>query len=89
MATNVTAHTYYAALASAPVAVWENDTLLKLANNALGVDQTAGSWFYDGTYLYLARVGRIECFDERKTIRLRDVVRALRIIFGTTENRMW
>ena len=53
VATNVTAHTYYAALASAPVAVWENDTLLKAANNALGVDQTAGSWFYDGTNLYL------------------------------------
>jgi hypothetical protein len=53
VATNITAHTYYAALGSAPVAVWENDTLLKLANNALGVDQTAGSWFYDGTYLYL------------------------------------
>ncbi len=53
MATNITAHTYYAALASAPVAVWENDALLKLANNPLGVDQTAGSWFYDGTFLYI------------------------------------
>ncbi len=53
VATNTTAYTYYAALASAPVAVWENDTLLKAANNALGVDQTPGSWFYDGTYLYL------------------------------------
>jgi len=53
VATNITAHTYYAALASAPVALWENDTLLKLANNALGVDQTAGSWFYDGTSLYI------------------------------------
>jgi hypothetical protein len=53
VATNVTAHTYFASLASAPVAVWENDTLLKLANNPLGVDQTAGSWFYDGTFLYL------------------------------------
>ena len=53
VATNITAHTYDAALASAPVAVWENDTLLKLANNPLGVDQTAGSWFYDGTYLYI------------------------------------
>ena len=52
-ATNVTAYTYYAALASAPVAVWENDALLKLANNPLGVDQTAGSWYYDGTYLYI------------------------------------
>jgi hypothetical protein len=53
VATNITAHTYYAALASAPLAVWENDALLKLANNALGVDQTAGSWFYDGTFLYI------------------------------------
>jgi hypothetical protein len=53
VATNITAHTYYAALGTAPVAVWENDTLLKLANNPLGVDQTAGSWFYDGTYLYI------------------------------------
>jgi len=53
VATNITAHTYYAALASTPVAVWENDTLLKLANNPLGVDQTAGSWYYDGTYLYI------------------------------------
>jgi len=53
VATNVTAYTYYAALASTPVAVWENDALLKLAKNALGVDQTAGSWFYDGTYLYI------------------------------------
>jgi hypothetical protein len=53
VATNITTHAYYAPLASAPVAVWENDTLLKLANNPLGVDQTAGSWFYDGTNLYL------------------------------------
>ena len=53
VATNITAFTYYAALASAPVAVWENDTLLKLVNNPLGVDQTAGSWYYDGTFLYL------------------------------------
>ncbi len=53
VATNITAFTYYAALASTPVAVWENDTLLKLANNPLGVDQTAGSWFYDGTNLYI------------------------------------
>ncbi len=53
VATNVTGFTYYAALASTPVAVWENDTLLKLAKNPLGVDQTAGSWFYDGTYLYI------------------------------------
>ena len=53
VATNVTAYTYYTALASTPVAVWENDALLKLAKNALGVDQTAGSWFYDGTYLYI------------------------------------
>jgi hypothetical protein len=53
VATNVTTHAYYSALGSTPVAVWENDTLLKAANNALGVDQTAGSWFYDGTNLYL------------------------------------
>ncbi len=52
-ATNVTAYTYYAAMAAAPVAVWENDALLKLANNPLGVDQTPGSWYYDGTYLYI------------------------------------
>lgn len=53
VATNVTTHAYYAALTSTPVAVWENDTLLKLATNPLGVDQTAGSWYYDGTYLYI------------------------------------
>lgn len=53
VATNITAFTYDAALASTPLAVWENDTLLKLANNPLGVDQTAGSWFYDGTNLYI------------------------------------
>ncbi len=53
VATNITAYTYSAALASTPVAVWENDTLLKLANNPLGVDQTVGSWFYDGTFLYI------------------------------------
>ena len=53
VATNITAFTYYAALAGTPVAVWENDTLLKLVNNPLGVDQTAGSWYYDGTNLYL------------------------------------
>jgi hypothetical protein len=53
VATNITAFTYYAALGSTPVAVWENDTLLKLVNNPLGVDQTAGSWYYDGTFLYI------------------------------------
>jgi hypothetical protein len=53
VATNITTHAYDGVLASTPVAVWENDTLLKLSNNPLGVDQTAGSWFYDGTNLYL------------------------------------
>ena len=53
VATNITAFTYRNTLGVTPVAVWENDALLKLAVNPLGVDQTAGSWYFDGTYLYL------------------------------------
>ena len=50
---NITAFTYYGALGATPTAMWEDGVLLKLANNPLGVDQTAGSWYYDGTYAYI------------------------------------
>lgn len=50
---NITAHAYRGALGVTPTAMWEDGALLKLANNPLGVDQTAGSWFYDGTYVYI------------------------------------
>jgi hypothetical protein len=53
VAINITAFTYDAPAAFTPVALWENDNLLKLTNNPLGVDQTAGSWYYDGTNLYI------------------------------------
>ena len=49
----VTQYTYRGALGSAPVAVWENDALLKLATSAGNVESVAGSWYYDGTYLYI------------------------------------
>ena len=49
----VTQHTYRGALAVMPVAVWENGALLKSASSAATAETTAGSWFYDGTYLYL------------------------------------
>lgn len=49
----VTKFTYRGALGTAPVAVWENGALLKSASSAGTTETTAGSWFYDGTYLYL------------------------------------
>jgi hypothetical protein len=53
--TSITAgqYTYYAALASTPVAAWENDSLLKSEASAAAVEANAGSWYYDGTNLYL------------------------------------
>ena len=48
-----TAVTYRAALGTAPVAVWENGALLLSKNSQSAVEAAAGSWFYDGTYLYL------------------------------------
>src|SRR4029077_10469060 len=48
-----TAFTYRNALGTAPVAVWENGALLASRNSQSAVEATAGSWFYDGTYLYL------------------------------------
>ena len=56
------------------MAVWENDTLLKLANNPLGVDQNAGSWFYDGTNLYLHASDGSNVATQRQALRLRDRV---------------
>lgn len=53
VAINTTQYTYYQALGSAPVAAWENGNLLQLVLNPLSVDQTPGSWFYDGTFLYI------------------------------------
>jgi hypothetical protein len=50
---HVTQFTYRGALGTAPVAVWENGALMKSASSAAATDTTAGSWFYDGTYLYL------------------------------------
>ncbi len=46
-------YTYDSTLASTPVAVWENGSLLKLETSAGTVEGTAGSWYYDGTKLYL------------------------------------
>jgi hypothetical protein len=53
VAINTTQYAYYQAQASAPVAVWENGNLSQLVANPLSVDQTPGSWFYDGAYLYI------------------------------------
>ena len=49
----VTQFTYRNTLGSAPVAAWENGSLLKSVASAAAVETTAGSWYYDGTYLYL------------------------------------
>jgi hypothetical protein len=53
--TSITAgqYTYYSALGSAPVAAWENDSLLKSVASIGAVETNAGSWYYDGTSLYL------------------------------------
>ena len=53
VAINTTQYTYDQALGSTPVAMWENDNLLQLVLNPLSVDQTPGSWFYDGAILYI------------------------------------
>ncbi len=42
------------ALGVAPVAVWENGSLMQQRKfGAVASDQTPGSWYYDGTYLYI------------------------------------
>jgi hypothetical protein len=51
--TQVTQFTYRSALGTAPVAAWENGSLLKSEPSASAVESNAGSWFYDGTFLYL------------------------------------
>ena len=48
-----TTFTYRNTLGTAPVAVWENGTLLASRNSQNAVEAAAGSWFYDGTFLYL------------------------------------
>jgi len=48
-----TQFTYRNTLGTAPVAAWENGSLLKSEPSASAVESNAGSWFYDGTYLYL------------------------------------
>jgi hypothetical protein len=50
---NTTQFTYRNALGVAPVAMWENGSLIQIEASALSVDQTPGSWYYDGTYLYI------------------------------------
>jgi hypothetical protein len=50
---NTTQFTYRNTLGTAPVAMWENGTLITIEASALSVDQTPGSWYYDGTYLYI------------------------------------
>ena len=46
-------YTYRNTLASTPVAAWENGVLLSSQSSPGGVEGKAGSWYYDGTYLYL------------------------------------
>jgi hypothetical protein len=48
-----TAFTYRNTLGATPVAVWENGALLLSKSSQSAVEAAAGSWFYDGTYLYL------------------------------------
>ncbi len=48
-----TVNTYRNTLGSAPTAVWENGTLLSSRSSQGAVESTAGSWWYDGTYLYI------------------------------------
>jgi hypothetical protein len=50
---NTTQFTYRNTLGVTPVAMWENGSLIRIENSALSVDQTPGSWYYDGTYLYI------------------------------------
>jgi len=48
-----TQFTYRNTLGSAPTAVWENGALLSSRSSQGAVESTAGSWWYDGTYLYI------------------------------------
>ena len=48
-----TVYTYRNTLGAAPVAVWENGSLLASKSSQIAVEGAAGSWWYDGTYLYL------------------------------------
>jgi len=48
-----TVFTYRNTLGVTPVAAWENGSLLKLETSQATVEANAGSWYYDGTYLYL------------------------------------
>ncbi len=50
---NTTQFAYRNTLGTAPVAMWENGSLLAIEASALSVDQIPGSWYYDGTYLYI------------------------------------
>jgi hypothetical protein len=50
---SVTMYTYRNTLGSTPLAVWENGTLLSAQTSQGLVEGNAGSWYYDGTYLYL------------------------------------
>jgi len=50
---NTTQFAYRNTLGVTPVAMWENGALIRLVDSQLTVDQTAGSWFYDGTYVYI------------------------------------
>jgi len=48
-----TIFTYRNTLGVTPVAVWENGSLLLSKSSQSAVEGAAGSWYYDGTYLYL------------------------------------
>ncbi len=48
-----TNYTYRNTLGATPVAVWENDALLASKTSQAAVEAAAGSWWYDGTYVYL------------------------------------
>ena len=45
--------TYGEVFGSTPVAMWENDQLLSLQQNEAFVEETPGSWYYDGTNLFI------------------------------------
>jgi len=48
-----TTYTYRNTLGTAPVALWENGSLLFSKSSQSAVEAATGSWWYDGTYLYL------------------------------------
>jgi hypothetical protein len=48
-----TQFTYRNSLGSTPTAVWENGTLLSSKGSQSAAESAAGSWYYDGTYLYI------------------------------------